>query len=88
MKNKRICLQEGWLGTEVASVLIDNSMMEETGLFDTESGKEDAMKYVTSGPGLWLVMTIANVKVTANMYDFVLYTSCIHHSIFPFIFPL
>lgn len=62
VKNKRICLQEGWLGTETAAVMIDKTLMEETGLFDTETGKEDGMKYIATGPGLWLVMTIANVK--------------------------
>ena len=38
------------------------------GLFDTETGKEDGMKYIATGPGLWLVMTIANVKVQICMF--------------------
>ena len=33
MKNKRICLQEGWLGTETAAVMIDKTLMEETGAY-------------------------------------------------------
>ena len=37
------------------------------GLFDTDTGKEDGMKYIATGPGLWLVMTIANVKVQIFM---------------------
>ena len=58
--NRRLCLTAE--ATEGTALTVDKSMMEAIGLFDTEDGDEDAMKYITTGPGMWLVMSISHSK--------------------------